>query len=116
MAVKEKTKDSETLIVVPTKIRVSRSIKLKGEAEKSESSDETIEITKFASPPAVVKFSIPLKMTKDYQSLGIEFGIELPCYPEELDQAADKAYSIVFAKIQSKIPEIQQTLMEISGR
>jgi len=120
--VKETVKDApkdvikDQIILAPTKFRVSKSVKRSGQAEKSESTEEVIEIHKFATTPAIVKAGIPLKMTMDYQSLGYEFAIEIPCYKEEIDAAADEASAIVFAKIQSKIPEIQAALMDLAGR
>lgn len=107
---------SETVTVAPSKIRVSRTVKLTGEAETSSSSEELFEVHKFATPPAVAKAGIDLKMSMDYQSLGFSVGVELPCYLEELDAAQDKAYQMAFERIQAKIPEIQETLLKITGR
>lgn len=103
-------------IAVPTKIRVSNSLKLSGKTESSSSEEEIIEVNKFASQPAIVKVSIPLKMTMDYQSLGIEIGMELPVYPEQVDAGLEQVYARVYKIIQEKIPEIQKTLLEITGR
>lgn len=106
----------DSLTAAPLKIRTSKTIKLKGQPEESSSTEELIEIHKFATQPAVASVSIPLKMTMDYQSLGIEIGVSLPCYAEELDAGIEKAYEIAFARITAKIPEIQKTLLEVTGR
>lgn len=98
------------LVSVPCKIRTSRSVKISGETETSSSSEEIIEILKFATQPAVVKVSIPLKITRNYQSIGIEIGIERPCYVEELEKCFILAESIVTERLAIQIPNIEQLL------
>ena len=115
MATTKTAPKTDTLIVVPTKIRVSNTVKRTGQPEQAESSEQTTEVHKFATTPTIIKCSIPIKMTMNYQSIGFEFGMERPCYTEEVDAAADEVYAAVFAKIQAKIPEIQALLMEITG-
>lgn len=101
---------------VPSKIRVGRTVKLSGEAETSSSSEEILEVHNFVTKPAVAKAGIEIKMSMDYQSLGFNVGVELPCYMEELEAAQDKAYDMAMARLQAKIPEIQETLLKITGR
>lgn len=103
-------------VAVPTKIWVANTLKLTGKGETSSSEEEVIEVHKFATTPALVKASIPLKMTMDYQSLGIEIGIEMPVYAEQVDKGLEEAYARVFKLIQEKVPEIQKTLLEVTGR
>lgn len=114
--VAENKLESKIKTVTPTKLYVTKSIKRRGAKEHSETSEEIIQINKFESKPAVAKVGIECKMSMDYQSLGISYAVEWPCYPEEIDEASDTAYAFVHAKITSKIPEIQQTLMDIAGK
>jgi len=106
----------DAVVAAPLKIRTSKTIKLKSQPEEASSTEELIEVHKFATQPAIASVSIPLKMTMDYQSIGIEIGVSLPCYAEELDAGIEKAYEIAFARITAKIPEIQKTLLDVTGR
>lgn len=103
----------EQQLAAPVTIRTSRTVKLKNKKE-SDSTDETIEVHKFVTEPAVASVSIPLKMTKEFQSIGIEIGVSIPCYTEELDSGIEKAFEMAFERIAIKIPEIQKTLLEIA--
>lgn len=116
-AVKSDPVKTETVThTTPSKVRVSRTVKLTGEAETSSSSEEVLEIHNFVTKPAVAKAGLDIKMSMDYQSLGFSVGVELPCYTEELDAAQDRAYEMAFQRLQAKIPEIQETLLKITGR
>lgn len=106
----------DALVAAPLKIRTSKTVKLKRQDEVADSQEEVIEIHKFATQPAVATVSIPLKMTMDYQSLGVEIGVSLPCYAEELDAGIEKAFEMAMSRIMAKIPEIQKTLLEVTGR
>lgn len=106
----------DALVAEPLKIRTSKTIRLSGQPESSSSDEELIEVHKFVTKPAVASVSIPLKMTMDYQSIGIEIGVSLPCYAEEIDAGIEKAYEIAFNRITAKIPEIQRTLLEVTGK
>lgn len=106
----------DALIAAPVKIRTSRTVKIKRQDESSDSQEEILEVHKFATQPAIATVSIPLKMTMDYQSLGFEVGVSLPCYAEELDAGIEKAYEMAMARIVAKMPEIQKTLLDITGR
>ena len=103
-------------ITVPTKMWVANTLKLSGKGESATSEEEVIEVNKFATQPALVRASIPIKMTMDYQSLGIEIGIEMPVYVEQIEAGLEEVYTRVFKKMEEKIPEIQKTLLEITGR
>lgn len=104
------------VVAVPTKIWVANTLKLTGKGETSSSEEEVIEVHKFATQPALVRASIPIKMTMDYQSLGIELGIEMPVYAEQVEKGLEEAYARVYKMLQEKIPEIQKTLLEVTGR
>jgi hypothetical protein len=106
----------ESTHTTASKVRVTRTVKLTGEAETSSSSEETLEVHNYVTKPAVAKAGLDIKMSMDYQSLGFSVGVELPCYTEELKEAQDRAYEMVFERLQAKIPEIQETLMKITGR
>ena len=84
-------------IAKATTVNVSRTVKVNGRDEASESAQEVIEIHRFVTTPAVIKFEQHIKPTRDYQSAGYSIGIELPCYVEEVDVAFERAKEIVLA-------------------
>jgi len=108
-----KSKDSQIAV---TKMTVTKTAKLKDGIDKIDTTEETLEVHKFATTPASVHVHIPLKLSMDYQSLGIEIGVTRPCYIEEMDAAFKLAYDAAFKKIQEHIPEIKQTLAQLTGR
>lgn len=111
-------------IAVPTTITVTRTVKIDGTDEAAGSDDpeeemEEIEVHRFATQPAMVRFSYPLKMTKSFQSVGIEVGVEVPCYVEEIEDGLEKASQLVAARLKVEVPKLRQTLdklASLSGR
>lgn len=96
---------------VPTVITVSRSVKLDGSDETTETQqEETIEVHEFATTPAMVEFRYPIKRSKDYQSAGIEIGVTLPCYVEEIPAAMERAKDLVVTRLQAEIPRLAAVL------
>jgi len=95
-------------------------VKIDGSDEATESDGdevpevEEIEVHKFVTQPAIVRFSYPLKMTKSYQSVGIEIGVELPCYVEEIENGLDRAAQIVASRLKVEVPKLRETLKKLA--
>lgn len=106
----------DTLIAAPLKVRTSKTINLKRGPQESSSEEEILEVHKFVTQPAIATVSIPLKMTMDFQSMGIEIGVSLPCYAEEIDAGVQRAWEIAHSHIISNMPKIQEALLEATGR
>lgn len=96
-----------------TKIRVHRTVKLDGRDEEAASEDETLDVTQFATTPAMAVVTVPVKISRNYQSVGVEVGVYLPCYKEELPEAIEYAYRLAKERVAREIPLIQQSLQGI---
>lgn len=96
-------------VVVETKIRVHRTVKIDG-SEDSASTEDTIEVQTFATTPAMAVVNCPIKISRKFQSVGLEVGVYLPCYKEELPQAIEAAYRMAKERIMQEIPGIQKAL------
>lgn len=100
------------IVVVPTTIRVSRSVKFKKDAstpaEEAQSTepDEIIEVHRFATEPARVHIGVDMKKNKEFNSAGIMVNVTLPCYVEEIPQGIQKAYDTVMERILKELPNI----------
>lgn len=101
-------------IVRETKIVVQRTVKLDGEDQDSASSEDVIEVQTFATTPAMAIVSLPIKLSRSFQSVGIEVGVYLPCYKEELPLAVEEAYRMVKERVAREIPIIKKALEDIS--
>lgn len=97
-----------------TTIFVSRTIKKQGEAEVADGGSETLEVHQFATTPAVVSVSYPIKLTKNYQAAGIDVGISLPCYAEEIDDAFQRANDLVIERLKVELPKLKQLLNQMA--
>lgn len=110
----------EGLELHATKIKVERSVKLTaGKSptdEESRSEENVIEIHKFTTTPAMATVEIPVKFSKDYQSIGLTIGVSLPCYAEELDEGMKKAYTMSIERLQKEIPDLKTMLDRMSPR
>lgn len=102
-------------VVAETKIVVHRTVKLDGVDHDSASSEETIAVHVFATTPAMACVSVPIKLSRQYQSVGVEIGVYLPCYKEELPEAIEEAYRLVKERIAREIPLIKSSLEEVTG-
>jgi hypothetical protein len=100
--------------LVETKIVVNRTVKLDGVDQDSSSTEDVIEVQAFATTPAMAIVSVPIKLSRSFQSVGIEVGCYLPCYKEELPQAIEAAYKLVKTRIAREIPIIKQALEDVS--
>lgn len=98
-----------------TKIRVHRTINVDGD-ETQDSEEEVIAVHQFATMPASAYVTVPIKISRNYQSAGIEVGVSLPCYKEELPEAIELAYRMAKERVFNEIPAIQSALDKISGR
>ena len=83
--------DARVPVVASTKIIVQRTVKLDGVDSDSASTEDVIEIQTFATTPAMAYVSVPIKLSRNFQSVGVEVGVYLPCYKEELPDAIDLA-------------------------
>jgi hypothetical protein len=114
------TSDPKTLdatmvpIVAETKIIVQRTVKLDGVDSDSASSEDVIAITIFATTPAMAHVSVPIKLSRSFQSVGVEVGVYLPCYKEELPEAIELAYRLAKERVAREIPIIKKALEDVS--
>ena len=105
------SKTSSEVHRVPTTVRVSRSVNVSGEDTASDSEDEeVVEIHQFATTPAVIHFSYPIKRAIHFQSVGLEVGVSLPCYVEELDEGFNKAKQLVVSRMAQCMEEVDKVL------
>jgi hypothetical protein len=102
--------DTNAATVYETKIRVHRTVKLNGTDSDAASSEDVIEVHAFATTPAMAVVTVPIKISRKFQSVGMEVGVYLPCYKEELPQAIEAAYSLAKERILREIPDIQKAL------
>ena len=59
--------------------------------------------------------SVPIKLSRSFQSVGVEVGVYLPCYKEELPQAIELAYRMAKERVAREIPIIKKALEDVSG-
>lgn len=105
---------SETAVELPTVVRVSRTVKIDGEDEASDlETEEIIEVRRFVTQPAICRFGFPIKRSIDYQSVGLEISVDLPCYVEEIEHGFVRAKDIVVATMQAHIGEMNRVLDHI---
>lgn len=110
------TEATETeVLVAPTTITVSRTIKIGSTGEEAESSEvsETIEVHKFATAPAYARITVPIKKAQNYNSAGLTIGVDVPCYKEELDQALEHGYKLATDFMLTKLPKILEALKKL---
>jgi len=108
---KSKSAVSDTVIEAPVILRVRRTVKVggKGSAE-GEDSEKIIEIRKFVTEPAHVRFSYPIKKSLEFQAAGIEIGVDIPCYREEISDGMKEAIELVVTETAELLPEIDSVL------
>lgn len=107
--------ESMAPVVAETKIVVSRTVKLDGTDTDSSTAEDVIEVQAFATTPAMAVVSVPVKLSRSFQSVGVEVGVYLPCYKEELPQAIEAAYDMAKERVMREIPIIKQALEDITG-
>ena len=101
---------SDEVVQAPVILRVNRTVKVGGQDEATDSDVKTIEIRKFVTEPAKVRFSYPIKKSLEYQAAGIEVGVEIPCYREEVEDGLKEAASIVVTEVGKLLPEVDKVL------
>jgi hypothetical protein len=101
---------SNSIHVAETKLRVLRTVKVNGSDEDTSGTDETIDVQTFVTVPAMVSVGVPVKISRAYQSIGIEVSVSLPCYKEEIKEARDLAYALAKERVFTEIPIIQKAL------
>lgn len=105
---------SEKVSLVPTTVRVSRTVKVDGEDQVQESDDEeVIDIHKFITKPAVIPFRYDVKRCKEFQTVGISVGVELPCYVEEIPEGMERAKQIVIGRLRKEMPNLGKVLEKL---
>jgi len=102
-------------VVAETKIVVHRTVKLDGVDQDSASTTDVIEVHAFATTPAMAIVSVPIKLSRSFQSVGVEVGVYLPCYKEELPQAIEQAYQMSMERVMREIPIIKKALEDVSN-
>ncbi len=108
---KAKAKIKETTFEAPVILRVSRTVKASGKDAVTDSDDDRIiEIRKFVTEPAHVRFNYPIKKSLEFQAAGIEIGIDLPCYREEVADGIKEAVQIVVAETKELLPDVEKVL------
>jgi len=95
---------------IETIITVARTVKVNGTDETSEVTQEVIDVRKFATTPAMIRFDQKINPSREYQSCGYTIGIDLPCYVEEIDQGFDKAKEFVLAKSRELFKKNEEVL------
>jgi hypothetical protein len=101
--------------VAETKIFVQRTVKLDGVDQDSGSTEDVIEVQTFATTPAVAVVSVPVKLSRQFQSVGVEVGVYLPCYKEELPDAIELAYRMAKERVAREIPIIKKALEDVTS-
>lgn len=95
---------------VPTILRVTRTVNASGESTTDTETSEILEVNKFATQPAIVHFSYPIKKALEYQSAGFDVGVSLPCYVEELDEGMKRAKRLIIEQAAELLPEVDAVL------
>lgn len=101
-------------VTAETKIIVQRTVKLDGSDSDSSSTENVIEIQTFVTTPAMAHVSVPIKLSRNFQSVGVEVGVYLPCYKEELPEAIELAYRLAKERVAREIPIIKKALEDVS--
>lgn len=103
-------KKSNAIHVAETKLRVLKTVKVNGTDEDTSGTDETIDVQTFLTVPAMATVNVPVKISRAYQSIGVEVSVSLPCYKEEIKEGIDMAYSLAKERVFTEIPIIQKAL------
>lgn len=96
-------------------IRVKRTVKKSTAPGKTEEStdidqDEEIEVHRFVTQPAVVRFHYPITRSVSFQSVGLSVGVDLPCYVEEIEAGLERAKQLVVARMKAEMPKMNEVL------
>jgi len=94
---------------VPVVLRVSRQIKNRktGVVSLDETKDETIEVHRFQTAPAVVGCEMGLTMnTGNFESARVSVSISVPCYKEEIEAAYEWSKDFCEARVKAEAAEV----------
>jgi hypothetical protein len=105
--------DVNSANVVETTITVHRTVKLDGTDVDSASTQEKMKVHAFATVPAMVGVNLPIKISRNFQSVGLEVLVQIPCYKEEVREGIEYAYKLAKERVMQEIPEIQKALAGI---
>lgn len=103
------------LVAAETKVVVSRTVKLDGTDQDSGSTEDVIAVQTFITTPAMAVVSVPIKLSRQFQSVGVEVGVYLPCYKEELPQAIELAYQLAKDRVNRELPIMKKALEAVTG-
>lgn len=126
----KKTTSSDKQIEAPVKVRVFRTVKkrldnktteenAKGDqenagqkpAEPGDDPDfETIEVRRFVTDPARVRFHFDIGRNTHFQSTSAGIAVEIPCYVEEINDAIAEAKEIVLNRMRPEVKELNKVL------
>jgi hypothetical protein len=117
------------VIEAPVKVRVFRTVKkridntteenARGDQENvgqkpGEPGDdpdfETIEVRRFVTEPARVRFHFDIGRNVHFQSASAGVSVELPCYVEEIDDAIADAKEIALVRMRKEVKELDKVL------
>lgn len=101
--------------VAQTTIRVHRTVKLDGLDTEAASTEDTMNVHAYATVPAMVGVNFPIKISRNFQSVGLEVLVQRPCYTEEIPQAIEEAFRIAKERVMREIPDIQRALNSVAG-
>jgi hypothetical protein len=88
---------------------VTRAFRKAGESEKEQPpKEETLAVRCFVTEPAKVSFEYGVTMNLgNYESARVTVQLSVPCYREEIEEAAEFAKSWVEKRIQSEVAEVR---------
>jgi hypothetical protein len=120
MSVSEKAATAETgHTVVPSTIRISRTVKIGSTGDEAMSGEVEKEIEVFVFPPGVypayVNVEVPVKKAHNYNSAGITIGVRRPCLQGEEPEAIKAVYELVKEALLAELPEIIKALHDLSA-
>jgi hypothetical protein len=94
------------LIVEEETLFVSKTIVAGKETVRANEKREVLQVRKFASEPAYIRMSQGItRNLGNYESLRIDVGVTLPCYPEEVDSIVPQLGQKVAAYLENEIRE-----------
>ena len=92
------------------KMEVTAIYKKGGKEVDDDRSEHKLEVRKFPENARVAKVSLKFGKTinlGNYESLRVDVGVELPCYPEEFEEAYQDAYHKAAGKLKELSDEAQ---------
>jgi hypothetical protein len=92
----------------PTTLTITRQYKLQSGEAEADPVNETIEVTKFETEPAIVHLGFGLTINLgNYESARLDVSISVPCYKEQADDAYAAAKVWVEERVQQEVAEIK---------